>query len=517
MGMRKQPRTIRHANIECELRLQIRNRIQVDPELFLKCAFGEDRYLKAREEVKALELGQKEEIRGLAKTLRESQKGPSQYPAFTRMTEIILEPTTSTSNLLPGFSDTPVRGRFVKQGNVPLESVLCTRRPEIALIAEQRAGNIYDSPTSWTDMLAVVEMVDHEDVIMERKDPLIKLMNGYGGLDYIKESYPQLTLTRMATEVIGSLGCRQHVFGILIDGMKISLWYFDRVGIISTAEFRFFDNLDLFATAILFLSRSSLDDLGFDPAFDFTPRTSPPSNLEGAQFKLLRGTRLLNSKGFSSEIPPRTLFVVGSSCGPMNILTGMRVSAYTVNYQGYGDDELIAKLTWRHRNCSADLKGKGKAKADESWQPSSDIPSRSKSSLHLRLQYPIDDSIRLRLRECGRLTSSADAPDSRELLVELTSQYSALNSVPQPTDLFKVVGHSMSGHKRLLEEAGILHGDVAMHSVMYHKRLKIGLLIEHDKQDPSSRPLLSGIGALSTENVAELARQSLLKLREGKR
>ncbi|KAG9010566.1 hypothetical protein FRB93_003834 [Tulasnella sp. JGI-2019a] len=96
--------------------------------------------------------------------------------------------------------------------------------------------------------------------------------------EYLTRGEPQLAIHAM--EAICTLGNRTHVFGILIDGFKTTLWYFNRGGTLSSSSFR----LD--------------EDLGFNPIL------RPPSNIPPGSFASLAPKSLI---GHTIECPDFTL------------------------------------------------------------------------------------------------------------------------------------------------------------------------------------------------------------------
>ncbi|KAF8323242.1 hypothetical protein DL93DRAFT_2070846 [Clavulina sp. PMI_390] len=79
-------------------------------------------------------------------------------------------------------------------------------------------------------------------------------------------------MSKYAKEAMVALGNRRHILGILVKGLELRFYYFDRAGSIRTTQLNLVRDLEKVVTAIININLLSLSDLGLQPLKGFDPQ-----------------------------------------------------------------------------------------------------------------------------------------------------------------------------------------------------------------------------------------------------
>jgi hypothetical protein len=146
-------------------------------------------------------------------------------------------------------------------------------------------------------------------------------------------------LPSYALETMSAPGDRSHVFGLLVNDMEASMWYYDRSGIVSSQSFDLEDDFETFikfVVAFSFISDrelSLLDKLAVPLSTLNTAQV--PRTLEGCQMKVD------NKEGTIAD----TIVTLGSALERRPGLVGRGIvvhNASIVNSPG----EVVVKMAW---------------------------------------------------------------------------------------------------------------------------------------------------------------------------
>ena len=94
----------------------------------------------------------------------------------------------------------------------------------------------------------------------------------------VQLGYHELQAASYALECLAD-GCRRYVTGIMVKDFKVSLWYYDRLGVIKSEEFNFEEDHRLWNLVIVALSSCNMDEFGFEPMIHPPSDTPPPVSL----------------------------------------------------------------------------------------------------------------------------------------------------------------------------------------------------------------------------------------------
>ena len=168
----------------------------------------------------------------------------------------------------------------------------------------------------------------------------------------------ELQMTKYVNELL-SHGIRTYSFGFLLQGTKMTLWYLDRMGMVSSKAFDIFKDSQLFLLFVAALHFSDRHKLGINPLVKY-PRGVAQTH-EGAVLELPRATRsdgkvLTSILKFDLRISVDTPLVVAyGALGRGTTVVPVRATGHTK--RAVGDDNLVVKLSWPsiHRKSEADI------------------------------------------------------------------------------------------------------------------------------------------------------------------
>ncbi|TFY81074.1 hypothetical protein EWM64_g2936, partial [Hericium alpestre] len=75
----------------------------------------------------------------------------------------------------------------------------------------------------------------------------------------------QIQLAGYANEMFASVGNRRYVTGIFVDDDKVSLWYYDRIGVVRSKEFSFYEDPKLFVLVAVAVAVCDRKHFGYEP------------------------------------------------------------------------------------------------------------------------------------------------------------------------------------------------------------------------------------------------------------
>ena len=323
---------------------------------------------------------------------------------------------------------------------------------------------------------------------------------------------PQLTKDEIqtanyASECLGD-GCRRYVTSFMITDLKVSLWYYDRIGVIKSEEFDLVENPRLFVLAIAAVTTCDMKHFGFEPMIhppstiaspmhlEHPIRLEPPRNIRGWEIHIDEG---IDSKG-QTVLGVVRLKITGSPIYVQAGIVGRGTSVLPVSAfadSGLADvdpsQKLVVKLSWpAATRVPEDVLIRQIRKAIGPEEARHVSRMRMSTTLEgLRLGLPrIEESIQA-------LPGNAEARVLRVLVCDRYQHLNELKTIPEFQSVFidlvrgmpcpVLYAHylcscSLIAHRVVYKRAGILHRDLSINNVMFGMRSgkPYGIIIDWD-------------------------------------
>ncbi|KAG8907257.1 hypothetical protein FRB99_004951 [Tulasnella sp. 403] len=158
-----------------------------------------------------------------------------------------------------------------------------------------------------------------------------------------KWTVDEVQLASYAMETICAVGNRRWVFGLLLDRLEATLWYYDRSGAICTESFNIRRSFPFLARYIIAISTATDEQLGFNTDLQ------PPPGIEPGSYDYLAPVNLQNWTIRCQDSTNREQLVTYTLLDTIDVRFGI-VGRGTVVYTGTQDgtdDEVAIKLSWQ--------------------------------------------------------------------------------------------------------------------------------------------------------------------------
>ncbi|KAG8897370.1 hypothetical protein FRB99_008204, partial [Tulasnella sp. 403] len=158
-----------------------------------------------------------------------------------------------------------------------------------------------------------------------------------------KWTVDEVQLASYAMEMICAVGNRRWVFGLLLDRLEATLWYYDRSGAICTESFDVRQCFPVLARYIIAISAATDEQLGFNTDLQ------PPPGIAPGSYDFLAPANLQNWTIRCQDSTNREKPVTYTLLDTVDVRFGI-VGRGTVVYTGRRDgtnDEVVVKLSWQ--------------------------------------------------------------------------------------------------------------------------------------------------------------------------
>ncbi|GBE90117.1 hypothetical protein SCP_1801410 [Sparassis crispa] len=140
---------------------------------------------------------------------------------------------------------------------------------------------------------------------------------------------------------------RSYTSGFTVDGLDVTLWYADRMGLVYSSPFNFLQQPHLLLLVIAALGSADLSTLGVSPYLEFPSRT----------FQAWHGATIVVPDGHARDIDNRALEQLVFNvdiCRKLSMQSGilckgtavLPIMAIGTAAQKFGRDELVVKAAW---------------------------------------------------------------------------------------------------------------------------------------------------------------------------
>ncbi|ETW75484.1 hypothetical protein HETIRDRAFT_446980 [Heterobasidion irregulare TC 32-1] len=299
----------------------------------------------------------------------------------------------------------------------------------------------------------------------------------------------ELQSANYASECLGD-GRRRYVTSFMITDLKVSLWYYDRIGVIKSEEFDLVENPRLFVLAIAAVTTCDMKHFGFEPMIhppstipppmrlEHPIRLEPPRNISGWEIHIDEG---VDSEGKTVPGIVR-LKITGAPIYVQAGIVGRGTSVLPVS--AFADSGLAA------------VKSSQKLVVKFSWPAATRVPEDvlirrirkaigSKEARHvsrMRMSTTLE-GLRLGLPRIEESIQSLPGDvETRVLRVLVCDRYQHLNKLKTISEFQSVFIDLVRAHRVVYKRAGILHRDLSINNVMFGMRSgkPYGILIDWD-------------------------------------
>ncbi|CAL1698397.1 unnamed protein product [Somion occarium] len=305
-----------------------------------------------------------------------------------------------------------------------------------------------------------------------------------------EENYSEFTNNEVqAAKYLNELlshGARNYATGFLVENKKISLWYGDRFGIIKSRLFNFIEEPHYFLLMVTAIFRASDADLGFCPLI----RNVPTNHLsyDGATLKVPAAVDISN-KAIPGDVEfevsltePESIFTAYGTVG-----RGTTVVPITAvgpkNCRRFGKERLVAKMSWQPvkryeeghiRTIRQTLKKSKNKSARAALAYIVDLKCSSTLAIN-------DPNVNL---PRAFMTQLPEIPEDerRNFCMLVMKEYLPLQLIDTADELKRVFRDVVTGHHWAWTVAEVLHRDLSISNVMFHRRRGrvIGVLCDWD-------------------------------------
>ncbi|TFY76327.1 hypothetical protein EWM64_g7685 [Hericium alpestre] len=170
----------------------------------------------------------------------------------------------------------------------------------------------------------------------------------------------QIQLAGYANEIFAAVGNRRYVTGLFVRGDKVSLWYYDRIGVVRTKEFSILDPADSKLVVLMAVAMSvcDRDHLGFEPLLH------PPTNVVSSStvkdnILLLPANHTIDGSGVQVQHDVSFQVLGNKAIYIQYGVIGRGTVVYSVAAKDTGGlelpkGELVAKLSWPVKTRAAE-------------------------------------------------------------------------------------------------------------------------------------------------------------------
>ncbi|KAA1476852.1 hypothetical protein DENSPDRAFT_843973 [Dentipellis sp. KUC8613] len=278
-------------------------------------------------------------------------------------------------------------------------------------------------------------------------------------------------LAHYALESLYNIGNRRFIIGIFVKDLTLSLWYFDRIGVIKSEELYFLLEPELFMFIVAAVYSCDSEHLGYEPL-------PQPPDRDGWPFSSIKDSTLTLPCYSTSDLQdvdaPVTFIVSGEALhtqygivGRGTVVLPIRLSPGS-SCEGLNvDRHYTAKFSWpvHTRVAEDDLIRRIRTAAGPRWQRH--IPD-------LKLSLTIERaSNKLAFLPRAYLKSlTGPAPETRFLRILITPRYRRLRDVQSLEHFKKVFVDVVRVHRVVFLKANVLYRDLSLANIMFRRDKK---------------------------------------------
>ncbi|THH31243.1 hypothetical protein EUX98_g2952 [Antrodiella citrinella] len=281
---------------------------------------------------------------------------------------------------------------------------------------------------------------------------------------------------------LGSHGIRSYATGILIDDFKVTIFYMDRIGVIKATPFDFLDEPHFFLLYLAAVQYATPSQLGFFPMLKFPSPSLTSEVLETYQSVILDlsgaqgcGEIMLNDLRFLLDVSAdrRVVPTHGAVGRATIVLPLLPVSDSKDSVMLCGTEKTVAKISWQPRTRDSEDSNIRAIRTTLAKTP--------KTHKYLKHIVDLKCSLTRTMAEMGLPRAFMDLKDTqpeRVCRLLIMTEYLPLNmvdSVMEFKSIFIDVMFTMSsGHRAVYVSAQILHRDISINNLMFHRTSSAG-------------------------------------------
>ncbi|KAH8091038.1 hypothetical protein BXZ70DRAFT_1079887 [Cristinia sonorae] len=306
---------------------------------------------------------------------------------------------------------------------------------------------------------------------------------------------------------LGSHGIRSYATGFLIVDYDITLWYIDRMGVVSSSSFNFIEEPHLLVYFVAAVTRASASSLGFSSLLKF-PDPFPELRLPVQTFTQYKDVKMVfptardihgnvfenldfsidvDAKGKSTRRIVPTYGAVGRATIVIPVVAST-VTATKIRVCPSEAPKLVAKVSWQAEDRDGEdeiiREIHEKLTADESRKKFlQNIVSLKLSTTRTMEEMELPRAKMFGLSEPHRVC--------RILVMQEYLPLTAVNSVDEFQNVFSDV---LDGHHAVYETSNVLHRDVSVNNIMFYycmvdgEHRAVGVLCDWDLAKKTPRP-----------------------------
>lgn len=174
---------------------------------------------------------------------------------------------------------------------------------------------------------------------------------GWDRTKTVKLTANHVQSAKYANELL-SHGIRNYAAGFLVEETRITLWYADRMGLVKSQSFDFFQNPELFLLVLAALHFGNRHKLGINPLIEYPP--DAVQTHDDAMLKLphacdITGKKLNETLTFKLRVSEEhPLCVAYGALGRGTTVIPIKAEGRAEEL--FGSDDLVAKLAWQPVN-----------------------------------------------------------------------------------------------------------------------------------------------------------------------
>ncbi|KAH8082026.1 hypothetical protein BXZ70DRAFT_959636 [Cristinia sonorae] len=314
---------------------------------------------------------------------------------------------------------------------------------------------------------------------------------------------------------LGSHGIRSYATGFLIVDYDITLWYIDRMGVVSSTSFDFIQEPHLLVYFIAAVTRANATSLGFSSLLRF-PEPSPGRSLTPQTFSQYDGVKMVlptaqdidgnvfenveflidvdTGKQSTRRIVP-TYGAVGRATVVIPIVT-TEVMAKKIHVLASDARTLVAKVSWQSEGRSGEDDTIRDIHKTLTNDPSRKGFLENIVTLKLSMTRTMEEMELPRAKMFGLGKPEVERRVCRVLVMH---EYLPLTAVKSVLEFQTVFADVLYGHNAVYEGSNVLHRDVSVNNIMFYydqidgEKRVVGVLCDWDLAKKVERPHIDAI------------------------
>ncbi|KAH8091033.1 hypothetical protein BXZ70DRAFT_1079883 [Cristinia sonorae] len=397
-------------------------------------------------------------------------------------------PETPQSSSTPPAVVTETEGPSASVGGKRKAQSMVSHEPPPAAKKSRSRGNDDPSP-------APVQPRPNKIRSMKRKDgtlpsypsPTPSVSTSSVSTSIKKKSSKGNTITPDELQIIkyinelGSHGIRSYATGFLIVDYDITLWYIDRMGVVSSSSFNFIEEPHLFVYFVAAVTRAGASSLGFSSLLKF-PDPSPELRLPAQTFTQYKDVKMVlptardihgnvfenldfsidvEAKGKSTRRIVPTYGAVGRATIVIPVVAST-VTATKIRVCPSEAPKLVAKVSWQVEDRDGEdeiiREIHEKLTADES----------RKKFLQNIVSLKLSTTRTMEEMELPRAKMFGLSEPHRVCRILVMHEYLPLTAVENVSEFKKVFSDVLAGHHAVYETSNVIHRDVSINNIMFY-------------------------------------------------